>query len=322
MLQFKSLTEVAQYFKNEDVARTFLEKMRWPDGLIICPICGVRGAYRNGDCKTYKCKDRDCRTAFSVTVGTVMENTKLPLVKWFMAMYLVSAHKKGISSYQVARDLNIGQKAAWHLLHRCRAMFKDKKAPMLSNLVEIDETYAGGRWANMNKTKRAEMAASGKDNKTPVMGLLERGGKARLQVIGKDSFKTIIHNNVKKEAILVTDSHSGYEGLNKEYADHQAVNHSQFEFKRGIYYTNSVEGFFSIFKRMIIGTYHHLSPKHLQAYCDEVTYRFNSRKIKDGDRFIATFQHIQGKLTYNQLTGKKSVPSGNGKSKENNSPTA
>jgi transposase-like protein len=305
MLQFKSLTEVAQYFKNEDVSRTFLEKMRWPDGRIICPICGVRDAYRNGDCKTYKCRDKQCKTNFSVTVGTVLEGTKLPLVKFFMAMYLISAHKKGISSYQLARHLGIGQKAAWFLLHRCRAMFADKKGSFLSNLVEVDETYTGGRWANMNKTKRTKMRANGEDNKVAVMGMVERGGKAKLKVIGKDSFKTVIHNNVKKEAILVTDSHAGYEGLKSEYADHQAVNHSQFEFKRGIYYTNTVEGFFSIFKRMVIGTYHHLSPTHLQAYCDEVTYRFNTRKIKDTDRFIATFQHIQGRLTYKQLISKK-----------------
>lgn len=308
MTKFNSLQDVANYFKNEDISRQFLEKMRWPDGLIVCPHCGVRGAYRKSDCKRYKCRDEDCKMDFTVTVGTLMENTKLPLAKWFMAMYLVSAHKKGISSYQLSRDLNIGQKAAWFVLHRIRTMFADKKASFLSNLVKIDETYAGGRMENMNKTKRTYMRERQIDNKVPVMGMVERDGKAKLKVIGKDSFKKVVIDNVKKEAVLVTDSHTGYEGLKDIYADHQAVNHSKLEFKRGIYYTNTVEGFFSIFKRMVIGTYHHLSPAHLQKYCDEVTYRFNTRKQKDVDRFVATFQNIQGRLTYKQLISKGRPP--------------
>ena len=308
MQQFKSLQEVALYFNTEDKSRTFLEKMRWPDGRIICPICGVRDAYRNGDCKTYKCRDKHCKTNFSVTVGTMFEGTKLPLSKWFMAMYLISAHRKGISSCQLARDLNIGQKAAWFVNHRIRKMLTDNSGSFLSGIVEADETYVGGKLANMNKTKRKKVAESGKDNKVPVMGMVERNGKAKMQVIGRKSFKTIIHENVKKEAILVTDSHLGYQGLHTEYAQHEAVNHSILEFKRGIYYTNSVEGFFSTFKRMVIGTYHQLSPKHLQRYCEEATFRFNTRKIKDGERFLSCFDNIQGRLTYKELIGEGREP--------------
>ena len=166
-------------------------------------------------------------------------------------MYLISAHRKGISSCQLARDLNIGQKAAWFVNHRIRKMLTDNSGSFLSGIVEADETYVGGKLANMNKTKRKKIAESGKDNKVPVMGMVERNGKAKMQVIGRKSFKTIIHENVKKEAILVTDSHLGYQGLHTEYAQHEAVNHSILEFKRGIYYTNSVEGFFSTFKRMV-----------------------------------------------------------------------
>ncbi|MCX6317075.1 MAG: IS1595 family transposase [Bacteroidetes bacterium] len=308
MTHFKSLADVANYFNHEDKARTFLEKLRWPDGRIICPICGVRGAYRMGDCKTYKCRDKDCKARFSVTKGTYFENTKLPLAKWFMAIYLVSAHRKGISSCQLARDLNIGQKAAWFVLHRVREMLKDGSGTFLTGLVEIDETYVGGKVANMRKTKRKQITDAGIDNKTPVMGMVQRDGKAKLQVIGKNSFKTVIHQNVKKEAILITDSHTGYQGLVNEYAGHEAVNHSQLEFKRGIYYTNSVEGFFSTFKRGIIGIYHQISPKHLQRYCEEFSYRFNFRKIKDGERFINCFENIQGRLTYKQLIGEGREP--------------
>jgi transposase-like protein len=308
MQQFKSLQEVALYFKNEDISRGFLENIRWPDGRIICPICGVRDAYRNGDCKTYKCRDKHCKTNFSVTVGTMFEGTKLPLAKWFMAMYLISAHRKGISSCQLARDLNIGQKAAWFVNHRIREMMKDGKPLMLSGTVEVDETYHGGKHANMNKTRRKKLVESGKDNKIPVMGLVQRDGKAKLQVIGKNSFKTIVYQNVKREAIVITDSHSGYEGLNNDYAQHEAVNHSILEFKRGIYYTNTVEGFFSNFKRMVVGTYHQLSEKHLQRYCEEATFRFNTRKIKDGDRFMESFKNIQGRLTYKKLIGEGRPP--------------
>lgn len=302
MFQFKSLTEVAQYFKSEEISRTFLEKMRWPDGVIVCPLCGVPGAYRMGDCKTYKCKDKDCKSRFSVTVGTVLENTKLPLAKWFMAMYLVSAHKKGISSHQLARDLDIRQKAAWFLLMRCREMFKNKS--ILSNTVEADTTYVGGKWSNMPKKKRAKMVEAGKDNKTAVMGMVERGGDANLVVVGNKTFKEVLRENVEPSAFINTDEHNGFVGLTEHFADHASINHSQGEFLRDGVTTNTAEGAFSLFKRMIIGIYHQVSPKHLQFYCDEMTYRYNSRKIKDGARFIATFNHIQGRLTWKRLTQK------------------
>jgi transposase-like protein len=221
-----------------------------------------------------------------------------------MAMYLVSAHKKGISSYQLGRDLHIGQKAAWFLLHRVRKMFEDNKMPMLANTVEADTTYVGGKWANMTKKKRAIMQESGKDNKVAVMGMLERQGNAKLVLVGKDTFKEVIRKHVSTDAYLNTDEHTGFQGLNMELADHATVNHSRGEFKRDDIYTNSVEGFFSLFKRMIFGTYHQISEKHLQQYCNEITYRFNSRKIKDVDRFVKTFNNIQGRLTYKQLIEK------------------
>jgi transposase-like protein len=300
MKQFKSINEVINYF-TPDKCQLTLEQMRWPDGRIVCPKCGVKGAYRNSDCKTYKCKSKTCMSRFSITVGTVFEGTKLPLTKWFTALYLVTAHKKGISSCQLARDLGIGQKAAWFVLHRLREMLKDNAPQYLDNVVEIDETYVGGKWANMSKKKRAIMAESGKDNKTPVMGMVERDGYAKLTVIGQNTFKEVVRQHISPNAFINTDTHLGYVGLNLEFADHAAVNHSQGEYLRDGVHTNSVEGFFSLFKRMVFGTYHQISPKHLQRYCDEITFRFNSRKIKDSERFMASLKQTNGRLKYKDL---------------------
>lgn len=305
MKHIKNLQDVVTQFSSEEKCRDMLEKMRWPDGRNVCPKCGVRGAYRNGDMKTYKCRDKKCGSRFSITVGTVFEGTKLPLSKWFIAIYLITAHKKGISSCQLARDLGIGQKAAWFVLHRVREMLKDCAANPLSNIVELDETYVGGKGANISKKKRAIMVENGVNNKIPVMGMVERDGRAKLTLIGKNSFKDMVRKNVCKTSVIITDQHLGYQGLKDEYLIHESVNHSMNEFVRDGFHTNTIEGVFSIFKRMIFGIYHQVSPKHLQRYCDELTFRYNSRKIKDADRFMTSLTHVQGRLTYNQLTGKE-----------------
>ena len=304
-LPFKTLPELLQYFNNEDKSRDFLEKMRWPNGDIICPICGAKRAYRNGDCKTYKCRNIDCKTNFSVTVGTLMENTKLPLAKWFAAIWLITNHKKGISSCQLARDLGIRQKAAWFLLHRVRQMVMDKAPDLLENVVAVDEAHVGGKFANMQKTKRAKHLEAGTSNKTPIMGMIEKNGKAKLFVIGETSYKDMVRQNVSPNSTLVTDEHLGYQGLAYEYTNHVAVNHSRLEFMRDGFTTNEVEGFFSLFKRMYIGTYHVMSPYHLNRYCQEHAYRFNTRKIKDGLRFLDVMSKTSGRLKYKDLIAPK-----------------
>lgn len=238
----------------------------------------------------------------------MMENTKLPLAKWFAAIWLITNHKKGISSCQLARDLGIGQKAAWFLTHRVREMVIDKAPELLEGICEVDETYVGGRWANMRKSKRTALQESGKDNKTPVMGLLQRDGRVKLSVIGNDSFKDMVRKNVSTEAVVVTDQHGSYQGLENEYKGHIWVNHSMLEFKNGIYWTNGVEGLFSQFKRTVLGTYHHISVKHLQRYCHESAYRYNERKTKDNLRFVQVIGKINGRLKYKDLIGKKEPP--------------
>lgn len=300
-LPFKTLPQLFQYFTSEDKAYDFLVKSRWPDGKVTCPKCGKRGAYANANGRHFTCKNVQCKSRFMATVGTMMENTKLSLVKWYGAIWLITAHKKGISSCQLARDLGIGQKAAWFLNHRIRQMVTEQAPELLQDIVSADETYVGGKWANMKKTKRTQLQESGKENKIAVMGLMEREGKARLTVIGKDSFKEVVRKNVDKGAILVTDEHSGYTGLDKEYNGHVTLNHSQLVFTQDGFSTNNVEGMFSQLKRMIIGIYHQISPYHLQAYCSEAVYRYNTRKIKDVDRFHNAMSKTAGRLKYKDL---------------------
>jgi len=240
-----------------------------------------------------------------ISKGTIFEKSKIPLATWMGAIFLLSGHKKGISSCQLARDLQIGQKAAWFLLHRIREMVTEKQPELLQDIVSVDETWVGGKWANMRKSKRTQVQESGTTNKIPVMGLMERNGKARLTVIGKDSLKEKVRNNVATTAIVVTDEHLGYQGLNKEYNAHVTVNHSQLVFVQDGFSTNNVEGMFSQLKRMVIGIYHVISPAHLQRYCDEASYRFNTRKVKDYERFADAMKKTKGRLKYKDLVQPK-----------------
>lgn len=300
MIEFRNLKELMEKLGDEKAARQHMEEMRW-GGNPVCPHCGAANPYRLGDGKTFRCKDKTCKKDFTVTVGTVFENSKIPLSTWIAATYVLTAHKKGISSHQLARDLGITQKTAWFVLQRLRFIMDDNAPEPLENVVEIDETYVGGTFANMNRKRRKKWQESGQDNKTAVMGLLERDGKARLTVIGAKTFKDVVRDNVKNDAVLITDTHLSYQGLAFEYAGHATVNHSQGEYRNGLAYTNSVEGFFSQFKRSIFGIYHQVSPKHLHRYCAETAYRYNHRKINDKERFTQTLQNTEGRLKYKNL---------------------
>ena len=292
------------HLSDESVCREYMEQMRW-GGSPFCPHCSSTKPYKLKDGKAYRCSNKSCRKDFSVTVGTIFENSKVKLSTWLAAIYLLTGHKKGISSHQLARDLGVTQKTAWFINHRIRLIMSEPDPDPLENIVEVDETYVGGKFANMNRGRRKKWQESGKDNKTAVMGLLERDGKANLTVIGEKTFKEIVIENVDKSAVIITDAHAGYELLGQHFAGHEAVNHSIDEYRRGIAYTNSVEGFFSLFKRTIFGIYHQISPKHLHRYCSETTYRFNSRKIKDADRFRCTISNVEGRLKYKNLIQKE-----------------
>ena len=304
MLEFKNYKELMAKLSDEKVCRDAMEMWRW-NGEPFCPHCNGAKPYKLKDGKTYRCREKSCRKDFTVTVGTIFENSKIPLSTWIASIFVITAHKKGISSLQLSRDLGITQKTAWFVLHRIRFIMDEPNPEPLEHIVELDETYAGGKFANMNRGRRKKHQEEGTDNKTAVMGFVERQGKARLSVIGENSFKDMVRKNVKEDAIVVTDQHAGYKGLADEYAAHLSVNHSEMQFKDGLAYTNTVEGFFSCLKRSLIGIYHYASPQHLQQYCNETAYRYNTRKITDKDRFTQTMCNVEGRLKYKTLIEKK-----------------
>jgi transposase-like protein len=303
MLEFKNLNELMQKLSVEDICLQHMKQMRWGEAP-FCPHCNSTKPYKLKNGKTYRCSNKECKKNFTVTVGTIFENSKVKLSVWMAAIYLCTAPKKGVCSLQLSRDLGITQKTAWFVLHRVRLIMSDPAPAPMENIVEVDETYVGGEFANMNRGRRKKYQEQCIDNKTAVMGFVERDGKGRLTVIGESSFKDKVRENVDNKAIVMTDSHLGYVGLTDEYAAHMTVNHSQMQFRDGFAYTNSVEGFFSCLKRSIIGVYHTVSPKHLQRYFIETSYRNNTRKITDKERFNPTLQNVEGRLKYISLTAK------------------
>lgn len=305
---FKNLKQLISYFSTEEICRKYLEQIRW-NGSPVCPHCNAHAAYRYKDGRTFRCSDKTCKKDFSVTVGLIFENSKIPLSTWFAAVYIITAHRKGISSCQLGRDLGVSQKTAWFMNHRIREAFAAEINGEMDNIVEMDETFVGGKVGNMTKSKRAEIKSSGRDNKTPVMGIIQRNGKARLKVIKSlDSFQGLIADHVKPSAVVVTDSHPTHVGIEEICKGHILINHSNDEYVNGEYHTNTVEGFFSMLKRGIYGIYHHVSPKHLQRYCEEFSYRYNYRQDKDADRFVRTLGQTKGRLRYADLIGRKSKP--------------
>ena len=306
---FKNLHELIATMPDDATRRKYLADQRWPDGNTVCPYCGHTKCYSIEDGKRYKCASASCYKKFSVTVGTIFEASNIPLNKWFMAVYLCTAHKKGISSYQLGKDIGVSQKAAWFMLHRIRELMRPKTNKMLDTVVEVDETWTGGKMKNKHKSVRKkahEDNLSHVDNKTGVIGYLQRDGELKLNVMDLNkTLKEQVKENVKPEAVVITDGFYAYNGLAASFEGHEVVHHKQDEFVRGAFHTNGIEGGFGLFKRMVFGIYHQITPKHTQRYLDEFTYRYNSRKIKDADRFTLSLRQAEGRLDYKTLVGKK-----------------
>jgi len=308
---FKSFAEMLKVLPDEAACRNYLELILWA-GEPVCPHCGCKnenhyklkskGIFKG----LYKCKD--CRERFTVTVGTIFEGSHIDLRKWFIAVYIFSSHKKGISSHQLARDLGITQKAAWHMLGRIRYAFQLKGlTEKMDGLVQADESFFGGKNKNRHADKKVlESQGRSVKDKTPVLGLMKTAGNLHLSVV-KDTkastLKPVIKKMVEQGSIVVTDDWHGYKGLSKEYS-HVVINHKENEYVRGVFHTNNIENFWSLLKRGIYGIYHQVSPKHLHRYCDEFAHRFNSRKIGSTERFDFSLRNTEGRLTYKALIGK------------------
>jgi transposase-like protein len=293
-------------FNDPIVAATYLESIRWPDGP-VCPHCGVQDPkhylLKSETRKLWKC--RACRKQFTVTVGTIFEGSHIPLQKWLLAFYLLCSSKKGMSAHQLHRMLGVTYKSAWFMAHRIRyAMEQPPFARPLEGVVEADETYVGGKERNRKRQDKQKKTGRG-TNKTPVVALVERGGEVRsfrmANVTGLE-LKGAIRRNVSRDARIMTDSFKSYRGLGKEFASHEYVSHSDGEYVRGDVHTNTAENYFSILKRGIDGTYHHISEAHLPRYLAEFDFRYNHRiglGVTDAERTRRALAGVVGKrLTY------------------------
>lgn len=308
----KTLQEAIIYFNDPDNAHSFMIGLRWPEGVIKCPRCGSDQYTYISTRRTWQCKSKECKKMFTVKLGTLMEDSPIGLDKWLTAMWMISAAKNGISSYEIHRSLGITQKSAWFLMHRIRLAMQTGTFEKLGgngNQVEADETFIGGKARFMHRNKRVEkIQGTGGMGKVAVMGLLERHGEVRVKVVPDRRRHTLqkeVRANVVEGSEVFTDALPSYEGLS-EYI-HQVVDHAE-KYVDGQIHTNGLENFWSLLKRCIKGTYIAVEPFHLFRYLDEQSYRFNNRKLTDQIRFLAMSRLIVGRrLTYEQLTG-KNVP--------------
>jgi transposase-like protein len=295
----------ADHFRNDDAARKFLEAILWPDGP-ICPKCGViNHAYATKKPGLFRCAEKGCRKDFTVTMNTVMERSHIALHKWLQAFHLMASSKKGVSAHQLHRTLDITYEAAWFMAHRIRECMRyGGLTPMggSGKTVEADETYIG-RLEGQPKRGRGGASA----HKNTVLTLVERGGRARSFHIDSTTIADIapiVRENVARETALMSDEAPHYTEIGSEFASHETVVHSVKEYVRGHVHTNTVEGYYSIFKRGMKGVYQHCKEKHLHRYLAEFDFRYSNRSklgIEDGERAALAVKNATGKrLTYRQ----------------------
>jgi transposase-like protein len=314
--QFKNLTQLSDFFKDEEVCKKYYEKSRW-NGKIVCPHCKHEKIYHTN--RGYKCAG--CLKKFSVITGTIFENTKISLRIWFAALFLITSSKKGISSVQLSLQLGITQKTAWFVLHRIREMLKASESiEMLTGTVQADEKYIYGKFKNKSKSIRKKIlqendgkGVQGRSNvgKIPIVGLIETGGKVRTFVVQNTNSETlhqIIDNNVSDNATIVTDAYKSYNGLSKKF-NHIVVKHTDGNYihKEGAkkFHTQNIESYWAVLSRGYIGIYHYWSSKHVHKYTSEFAYRYNTKELTVVERFDDSLANTKNtRITYQRLIGK------------------
>lgn len=299
-----SLIEFIKRFNTEKRCIRFLEEELWENGEPISPYDPTSKVYRRGD-GMYRCKNTGKN--FNIRIGTMFEGSKLPLVKWFYALYMITNHTKGISSVQLSKDIQVTQKTAWFLLQRIRQTFRQNPYEKFDGEVEVDETFVGGKNKNRHKDKKVKkcQGRSFKD-KVPVMGIVQRGGKVFCKVVENTGWKELtppILRKVKRTAVLYSDEWCGYQKVISKVYKHHIVDHGHGIYACGGAYTNTIEGFWGNYcKRAINGIYNHLSRKHMQLYFDEFCFRYNSNKVTIGERFCECIRKSKGvRITYQRL---------------------
>lgn len=287
------LIEFLKRFKNDQKCMEYLTEIRWPNG-IACPFCSTRNPYETS--RGYKCRSTLCFKKFTITKGTVFENTKFPLQSWLFVIYNMAINKKSISSIQLGKNMDLSQKTAWVIATKIRYCLKEKHIIKLSGIVEIDEVYIGK--SSFNKWSRINGFSNRKE---PILGLIQRGGRVVIAPIknrSSDTLRTLIKTHVAQGSTIYTDGWASYRGL-KDIYDHDYVDHSVGEYSRGQVHTNTIEGIWASFKKSIRNTHHFVSDKHIEAYCDEVAFRHNYNGLTFTERF--------NEILYRCLTNKPKI---------------
>jgi transposase-like protein len=310
----QTLIEAVRHFADLGVCFRYMVQLKWPDGKIVCPKCSGDKVGIVASRSLLQCKDKTCRKQFSGKLGTVFEDSPLGLDKWFPAVWCIANAKNGISSCELARALGVTQKTAWFMLMRIRLAMKAQTFRKLSGEVESDETFVGGKAANMHAARRERVIAGrGPVGKAVVHGLLERGNKeegipsqVRADVVPDTEAETLlpkITRNVERGSNVYTDSHASYGGLAARDFWHRWIDHT-VRYVAGRVHVNGLENFWSLLKRGLKGTYVAVSPWHLFRYVDEEVFRFNQRLDNDGGRFAHVMRAVLGKrITYRELCG-------------------
>ena len=301
--EFKSLFDLLQAFPTEQSCIEYLEKQLWPNGEPVSPYDPTSKVYRRGD-GMYRCKNTGKN--FNIRIGTIFEGSKIDLRKWFIAIFEITTHSKGISSMQLAKDIGVTQKTAWYMNQRIRVAFNIAIEEKFDGEVELDETFVGGKNKNRHKNKKVKnsQGRSFKD-KTPVMGILQRGGKVVCKVVKNTSYKQLtvpVLRQVSRTATVYSDEWQGYKTISKLY-NHHIVDHGHGIYVSGGAYTNTIEAFWSNYcKRSINGIYNWLSRKHMQRYFNEFSFRYNCREMNGMERFNYLLCNSKHRITYNELT--------------------